>query len=119
LPARSSDDQAAEAWHPARKPEKIRSREDFLARIATHLAHAPIEAQDATCAVFQFLGQHVTPGEVQDAIEELPQDIGTLWPQARGSRARRFSRLTHRHPSSANVRKSLKHAGPQGELIEH
>jgi hypothetical protein len=36
-----------EAWHPAGKPEKIRSREEFLARIVTLLANAPIEPEDA------------------------------------------------------------------------
>ena len=71
-----------EAWHPAGKPEKIRSREEFLARIASRFAHAqPIDPEDTARAVFQVLEKHVTPGEVEDVIQELPKDIRTLWPQ--------------------------------------
>jgi uncharacterized protein (DUF2267 family) len=71
-----------EAWHPAGKPEKIRSREDFLAWIATHLTHTPIEAEDAARAVFLVLEKHVAPGEVTDLIQVLPKEIRTLWPSA-------------------------------------
>ena len=42
-----------EAWHPAGKPEKIRSRGDFLARIAIHVTQAPIEPESAARAVFR------------------------------------------------------------------
>jgi uncharacterized protein (DUF2267 family) len=69
-----------EAWRPSGTPEKIRSREEFLARIEAHLAHAPIKPEDAARAVFQVLEKHVARGEVLDVIEELPQDIRTLWP---------------------------------------
>jgi uncharacterized protein (DUF2267 family) len=71
-----------EAWHPAGKPEKIRSRGDFLARIAIYVTHAPIEPESAARAVFQALENHVAPGEISDVIQVLPQDIRTLWPQA-------------------------------------
>jgi uncharacterized protein (DUF2267 family) len=71
-----------EAWHPAGKPEKIRTREEFLARIAKHLSHAPIEPEDAARAVFQVPEKHIVSGEVSDVIQVLPQEIRAMWPQA-------------------------------------
>jgi uncharacterized protein (DUF2267 family) len=74
-----------EAWHPAGKPEKIRTREEFLARISTHLPKArPINAEDAAHAVFQVLEKHVTVGEIQDVVQAMPQEIRTLWPRPQG-----------------------------------
>jgi uncharacterized protein (DUF2267 family) len=71
-----------EAWHPAGKPDKIRSREDFLARIAIHLTQASIEPEDAARAVFQVLEKHVDAGELSNVIQVLPQEIRRLWPEA-------------------------------------
>jgi uncharacterized protein (DUF2267 family) len=79
-----------EAWHPAGKPEKIRSREEFLVRVATHFANAPIEPADAVRAVFQVLEQHVSPGEIHDVIQELPQDIRAFWPLAQARQQSAF-----------------------------
>lgn len=76
-----------EAWRPREKPEKIRSREEFLARIATQLAQAPIEPEDAVRSVFRVLEQHVSRGEIRDVIGELPLDIRGLWPPLPDSRA--------------------------------
>jgi uncharacterized protein (DUF2267 family) len=74
-----------EAWHPAGKPEKIRTREEFLARISTHLPKArPINAEDAARAVFQVLEKHVTAGESEDVVQAMPQEIRTLWPRPQG-----------------------------------
>jgi len=58
-----------EAWHPAGKPEKIRSREEFLAKIHTHFPKArPIDPEDAARAVFQVIEKHITAGEIRDVI---------------------------------------------------
>jgi uncharacterized protein (DUF2267 family) len=70
-----------EAWRPVGKPEKIRSREDFLDWVAENIPHSPIDPEDATRAVFQVLERHVTWGEIHDVIDELPQGIRALWPQ--------------------------------------
>jgi uncharacterized protein (DUF2267 family) len=69
-----------EAWRPAETPEKVRSREEFLARVATHLAQTPIEPEEAVRAVFRVLEEHISRGEIRDVIDELPQDIRGLWP---------------------------------------
>jgi uncharacterized protein (DUF2267 family) len=73
-----------EAWHFAGKPEKIRSREEFLAKIQTHFSKARPINPEAARAVFQVLEKHVTAGEVTDVIQALPQEIRALWPRPQG-----------------------------------
>lgn len=70
-----------EAWHPAGKPERIRSREEFLAWIDAHLAKAagPIDPKDAARAVFQVLETHVSAGEIRDVMQALPEQTRALW----------------------------------------
>ena len=71
-----------EAWRPAGKPEKIRSRDEFLAGITTRIAmRQPIDTENAARVVFQTLESHVSAGEIRDVIHILPQEIRTLWPQ--------------------------------------
>jgi uncharacterized protein (DUF2267 family) len=70
-----------EAWHPAGKPEKIRSREEFLAWVALRFGKTPpVDPEEAVRAVFQALEDHVAAGEIRDVISVLPQEIRTLWP---------------------------------------
>src|ERR1700716_336341 len=71
-----------EAWHPAGKPHKIRSRDEFLTGITTRIAtKQSIDAENAARAVFRTLENHVSPGEIRDVIQILPQEIRTLWPR--------------------------------------
>src|ERR1700704_5300472 len=75
-----------EAWHPAGKPEKIRSREEFLAKIAEHIAmKQPIAPENAARAVFRTLENHVSAGEIRDVMHVLPQEIRTLWAPTPGA----------------------------------
>jgi uncharacterized protein (DUF2267 family) len=70
-----------EAWHPAGKPDKTRSRDEFLAGIGTRIAmKQSIDAENAARAVFRTLENHVSLGEIRDVIRILPEEIRTLWP---------------------------------------
>jgi uncharacterized protein (DUF2267 family) len=70
-----------EAWHPAGKPDKIRSRGQFLTGITTRIAiKQSIDAENAARAVFRTLENHVSPGEIRDVIHILPVEIRALWP---------------------------------------
>lgn len=70
-----------EGWRPAHKPEPIRSRDEFLERIAERFAGAtgPLNPDDAAKAVFKTLVKHVTAGEVDDVIGALPKDLRGLF----------------------------------------
>ncbi len=50
--------------------------------VVTHLTQAPFELEDAARAVFQVLEKPVAWGEISDVIQDLPQEIPTLWPGA-------------------------------------
>jgi uncharacterized protein (DUF2267 family) len=70
-----------EGWNPNGKPDKVRHRDEFLARIEQEL---PINGQaDPECiarAVFAVLAKRVTEGEMADVEHVLPRDIRVLWP---------------------------------------
>jgi uncharacterized protein (DUF2267 family) len=71
-----------EAWHPAGKPDKTRSRDQFVNGITARIGSVqPIDPEKAARAVFQTLENHVSPGELGDVIHVLPREIRTLWPR--------------------------------------
>lgn len=70
-----------EGYRPVGKPEKIRSRDEFLEHISAQFRNiAPMGADDAARVVFGAIGRHCDPGEIRKVIEALPQDIRALWP---------------------------------------
>ena len=78
-----------DSWHPAGKPLKIRSREEFCEHVAQELSDTrPIDPEDACRAVFGCIDRHVSAGEVQDVISSLPEDIRRLWPRNENTQPR-------------------------------
>ena len=75
-------------WRPAEMPLRIRSVEEFLARVAAELADIrPVDPEDAVRSVFKTLGHHVSQGEVEQVRAQLPEPIRRLWPEPALSQA--------------------------------
>lgn len=66
-------------WSPMGKPEKVRSKEEFLGIIADRLM-GKYPPEDAARAVFKVIEQRMTMGEVEDVKSILPAEIRSLWP---------------------------------------
>jgi uncharacterized protein (DUF2267 family) len=65
-----------EGFDPDRQPEKIRDRETFLARLAERAQLSdPNEAARAAVAGTAVLRRHVSAGEIDDVLSQLPQEI--------------------------------------------
>ncbi len=70
-----------EGYHPAGKPDKTRTQEEFLQRVESELGQiAPMNSRDAARAVFDVLHRHVTAGEMNKVRLTLPQPIRALMP---------------------------------------
>jgi uncharacterized protein (DUF2267 family) len=68
-----------EGFDPGHQPEKIRDREAFLARLVeTAVLADAAEAAIATAAATRVLRRHITPGEVDDVLAQLPLEIREL-----------------------------------------
>jgi uncharacterized protein (DUF2267 family) len=70
-----------EGYRPAGKPDRIRSRDEFLQKINDCLEQTrPLGADEAARAVFKILDHYIDPGEMAEVKQSLPQDIRTLFP---------------------------------------
>jgi uncharacterized protein (DUF2267 family) len=65
-----------EGFDPGHQPEPIRDRETFLARLAQRAQLEDTgEAERAAAAATRVLRRHVTAGELDDVMAQLPRDI--------------------------------------------
>jgi len=69
-----------EGWDPTGKPVRERSREGFLAGIASELP-SDVDPEPVARAVFTVLATHVSAGEIEDVEHVLPARIRDLWPR--------------------------------------
>jgi uncharacterized protein (DUF2267 family) len=65
-----------DGFDPSHQPEKIRDRDTLLARLAERAQlPGPAEAESAAAAVTRVLRRHVTEGELNDVLAELPAEL--------------------------------------------
>lgn len=71
-----------EGWHAAGKPNKERTKEEFLSHVREFFTKTPeIDVEEIVCAVLHVLAQHVSPGEVRSLEHVLPPELRTLFPE--------------------------------------
>lgn len=71
-----------EQWHPAGTPAKKRSKDDFLAHVARHFTKDPLEHPDRQVTeALRLLTDKITPGEIEDVRQSMPEDIRNFWPE--------------------------------------
>jgi uncharacterized protein (DUF2267 family) len=75
-----------EGWTPNGKPNKIRSKDEFLAPIREQFrGDAEIDPERIARAVFKVLARRVTEGEIEDVKSLFPKELAALWPEAEGT----------------------------------
>ncbi len=72
-----------EGWEPAHKPQRLRSKDDFLAHVAELMPEDPeLDSERVARAVFELLFRRISKGEIQNLKGSLPKEIRELWPRA-------------------------------------
>ena len=69
-----------EGWQPARTPEKVRTKREFLDGVQAKLRPHPIAPEPAVRDVLALLTHHCDPGEITDVVAQLPRELKDLWP---------------------------------------
>lgn len=96
-----------DAWHPAGKPDRIRSEEEFLERVAAELSDVrPVNRRDAVRSVMKAINLHVSPGQLDDVKAQLPEQIRRLWPEKQTSDIR-TSEGAAREPALAGGKRNM------------
>lgn len=90
-----------DGWHPAGKPDRIRSEEEFFDRVAAELGGIrPVNTRNAVRSVLKVIGLHLSPGELDDLKRQLPEPVRRLWPEQENAEIRAAARAA-REPALA------------------
>lgn len=76
-----------EGWRPAAKPDRTEAWENFMRPVYLAACQdGSFTPEEVVAAVFDVLSRHVSSGEIDDVIGQLPRDLRILWPdQARAT----------------------------------
>jgi len=71
-----------EGFDPGHQPVKVRDRDAFLALLAERMESGdPVDVAEAAAAATRVLRGHITEGEFDDILSDLPEEIrGVLEP---------------------------------------
>jgi uncharacterized protein (DUF2267 family) len=64
-----------EAFDPGHQPAKLRDRDEFLSAFAERTQLDPDKAADAVEAATRVLRRHITAGEFDDVLAQLPTQL--------------------------------------------
>jgi uncharacterized protein (DUF2267 family) len=68
-------------WRPEIQPERFRSLDEFLTRVADNLGTSrPVNSRDLSRAVFGTLTRHLPEGQIRKVRDALPEDVRAIWP---------------------------------------
>jgi uncharacterized protein (DUF2267 family) len=68
-------------YRPAVQPAPLKSREEFVDRVAGGLkGERPVDPDAVTRTVLTVVGRHIDAGEAEQLRQSLPKDIRMLWP---------------------------------------
>ncbi|WP_342642141.1 DUF2267 domain-containing protein [Rhodoligotrophos ferricapiens] len=72
-----------EGYRPSTQPVTMRSADEFIARVEQRIGDLPpMNPLDATRAVFHVLERHISPGEMEEVKQALPEEIRRLFGEA-------------------------------------
>lgn len=71
-----------DGWVPSSTPVKERHKEQFLEHIRQQFTQSPdVDPEQLVSAVFGYLSEKITAGEISDVKKMLPPEIRALWPE--------------------------------------
>lgn len=72
-----------EGWNPNAKPQRMRSSTAFVQAVNRNFNESDqISANDITFAVLKVLERHISQGEIEDVIGNLPKQLQEMWSEA-------------------------------------
>ena len=110
-----------EQYRPAVQPNSMRSRAEFVARVADGLEGGgrPINPERAIKAVFSTVQRHVAEAETAKVRHALPEDIRMLWPADAGVHHKRQFKHGEGSMKVADVMtRKVQLASPNDSLME-
>jgi uncharacterized protein (DUF2267 family) len=71
-----------DGFEPAHQPEKIRDRDEFLQRFEERAHPLSVDPGQAVAASTHVVRRHITEGELEDVLAQLPTEVRELLEQS-------------------------------------